>query len=1583
MIKHLRKQLHVEKGGGFPWSSPKKMLRLKSQASRNLAKGGLTFLLLFLFGFQSAFAHAVQVGYAVLSNGFIRVYIEHWHGDQTTATLVNNGMSITSTYGSNTVTQNVNPTGAFNNTAWNNLPGAGAAITILAQGPSANQYSDWAYYDFAPAACNVPVNITLNGGLTVVLEEENTSLWPRTISRTFNDTSGPTITPANTTASVSCNTPGTNVNFSATAIDNCSPNVGVTFSTAPGSYFPVGTTNVIATATDGNGNTSQLTFPVTVNVVDNTPPTIMASGNIQAFTNDPGPVGTAAVNLPNSGVFVPVNGNTRVNFQDPLPAGAIVTGATVNYTVNYSYSCCISANDLTVSGTNIGSQYPAAPAGNKNLTVDYTGSLPGYVHGGTNFFQLNSYWNGVTFHGGSLTLKYQMPGGGCEAFVTVPVPTTADNCGVASVTNSFNGTGNASGKYPKGTTTITWTVTDISGKVAITSQTVIVTDNTKPTITAPAAVNVFAYTGSCAATGVALGTAIIADNCSGAGTTNNAPSSFPVGTTTVTWTATDAAGNTATATQLVTVSDNQLPTIFAPANIVVSTDQNLKTASNVALGSPVTADNCTVANVANNAPAAFPLGNTTVTWTVTDAAGNSATATQTVTVNDTQAPNAMAKNIVVNLDAAGMASVTPADVDNGSTDNVGVTSLSFANPNLIQNGDFNNGTNFWYSTWIDGNGGYRNPGGNPGAYFIVNDNGKFNADPTMSQNVSGLVPGQQYEISGDYRNFDGGPAGVLSFGVLVNDQLVLGKPLTNGVWMPFSVVFTATQTTHKITFAGERLGTDTNYGIDNLSVKKAGVGNGTSLSFNCSNKGVNPVTLVATDAAGNLATAPATVTVVDAIFPTISAPAAVSVLADNGSCAATNVALGTPVAADNCSYNVTNDAPASFPVSNTTVTWTVTDASGNATTATQLVTVTDNQNPTITAPANVVASNDNGNCDATVSLGTPVTADNCAVATVTNDHASSTFPVGTTTVTWTVTDIHGNIATATQTVTVNDTENPVVATQAITVQLDATGAASITTADINNGSADNCGISTYTLDKTTFDCSNVGTNTVTLTVTDIHNNVAAATAVVTVQDNVAPVALAQNLVLQLDATGNGSVTAAQVNNGSNDACGIKSVALSQTAFDCSHVGPNTVTLTVTDNNDNVSATTAVITVKDEVAPVALAKNATVQLDANGNGSISAAEVNNGSNDACGIASLTVSPTTFTCANVGPNPVTLTVTDNNGNVSVANATVTVEDNVAPVAIAKNISVTLKNGIATITAADVNNGSNDACGIANMVVSQTSFDCSNLGANPVTLTVTDNNSNVSVTNATVTVIGAIPTPAIAVSRSNSTFTGANMQKTIFLGYGAQNLTLTCSNNTSAAYASSYKWTGNSSNRLSNVNAANPVFTPTSAGTYTFTALCTNEFGCQRTAQVTVEVIDAVCGNKGDKVLICHNGNEICVSPSAIPAHLAHAGDYLGSCNATTRTTGAGIAKAETEAELNVFPNPFSNATNLEFTLAQAGNYQVQLIDMKGALVKVIAEGEGEINKHYSHEINGENMPTGMYIVRLISASEVKHLKIMLKR
>src|SRR5690606_195152 len=125
-------------------------------------------------------------------------------------------------------------------------------------------------------------------------------------------------------------------------------------------------------------------------------------------------------------------------------------------------------------------------------------------------------------------------------------------------------------------------------------------------------------------------------------------------------------------------------------------------------------------------------------------------------------------------------------------------------------------------------------------------------------------------------------------------------------------------------------------------------------------------------------------------------------------------------------FNGTASANDTYPVGTTTITWEVTDISGNTNFCTQDVTVIDNKLPTITCAADVSQNNELGNCDAAVAVPVPVcTAVNCGVASILNDFngtasANDTYPVGVTVVVWTVTDVNGNVNTCNQNVTVID-----------------------------------------------------------------------------------------------------------------------------------------------------------------------------------------------------------------------------------------------------------------------------------------------------------------------------------------------------------------------------------------------------------------------------------------------------------------------------------------------------------------------------------------------------------------------------------
>lgn len=250
-------------------------------------------------------------------------------------------------------------------------------------------------------------------------------------------------------------------------------------------------------------------------------------------------------------------------------------------------------------------------------------------------------------------------------------------------------------------------------------------------------------------------------------------------------------------------------------------------------------------------------------------------------------------------------------------------------------------------------------------------------------------------------------------------------------------------------------------------------------------------------------------------------------------------------------------------------------------------------------------------------------------------------------------------------VTVKDEEEPVANCKDIIIYLDENGTAALDPEDLDNDSTDNCTISSYTLSKTTFDCSTLGLNEVTLTVKDSAGNESYCTATVLVEDNTSPEAQCMNVTIALDANGNAILEASQIDDGSNDTCGIASLEVSKASFNCNDVGDNLVTLTVTDNNGNTATCDTTVTVEDNLLPTVLTTSATLQLDANGAASITAAQIDNGSYDNCGVKSVTLDKTTFGCSDVGENEVTLTVIDENDNEATATATVTVEDKIAPV------------------------------------------------------------------------------------------------------------------------------------------------------------------------------------------------------------------------------------------------------------------------------------------------------------------------------
>jgi hypothetical protein len=190
--------------------------------------------------------------------------------------------------------------------------------------------------------------------------------------------------------------------------------------------------------------------------------------------------------------------------------------------------------------------------------------------------------------------------------------------------------------FPVGSTTVTATATDAANNTDICTFTVTVTDNESPDITCPANITQTADAGVCGA--IVTFAASATDNCSAVVTYSQNPGTlFPVGSTTVTATATDAANNTDICTFTVTVTDNESPDITCPANISQTADAGVCGAI-VTFAASAT-DNCSaVVTYSQNPGTLFPVGSTTVTATATDAANNTDICTFTVTITDNENP---------------------------------------------------------------------------------------------------------------------------------------------------------------------------------------------------------------------------------------------------------------------------------------------------------------------------------------------------------------------------------------------------------------------------------------------------------------------------------------------------------------------------------------------------------------------------------------------------------------------------------------------------------------------------------------------------------------------------------------------------------------------------------------------------------------------------------------------------------------------------------------------------------------------------------------------------------------------------------
>jgi hypothetical protein len=443
-----------------------------------------------------------------------------------------------------------------------------------------------------------------------------------------------------------------NVTYMAMAMDNC-PGVSVSCTPPSGSTFPMGTNTVTCTATDVAGNTVTCRFNVIVGT--NEPPTIQCPPDIVAGTDagqcsksnvmfvvtatHSGPGTVVACNFLSGSTF-PNGTNTvtctvmdaagltnQCSFQIiindtempvlicPLDIVAIADLGQCSKT-NVIYAITATDNCPGVTATCIPPSGSTFPVGTNTVlctAIDAAGNATQ-----CSFLLIINETEPPMISCPPDVVASIDPGQSSRSNVTYSV-TATDNCPGVSVT-CVPPSGST---FPKGTNIVTCTATDSAGNTTTCNFSVIIQDSEAAVIQCPADILTSTDPGQCSKSNLTY-VVMATDNDPGVSVTCDSPSgsTFPKGTNKVTCTATDATGLTTQCSFLIVVQDTEPPTIDCPTDILVNTDPNQCSKSNV-IYLVVGSDNCpgVIVSCSPSNGSAFVVGTNSVACTATDGSG--------------------------------------------------------------------------------------------------------------------------------------------------------------------------------------------------------------------------------------------------------------------------------------------------------------------------------------------------------------------------------------------------------------------------------------------------------------------------------------------------------------------------------------------------------------------------------------------------------------------------------------------------------------------------------------------------------------------------------------------------------------------------------------------------------------------------------------------------------------------------------------------------------------------------------------------------------------------------------------------------
>ncbi len=814
------------------------------------------------------------------------------------------------------------------------------------------------------------------------------------------------------------------------------------------------------------------------------------------------------------------------------------------------------------------------------------------------------------------------------------------------------------------------------------------------------------------------------------------------GVSTVTYKVTDAAGNTATASFTVTVTDNQNPVITCPPSPVTrNMDTGVCNYTYLAGDPRATAtDNCPTVNVSyTNLLPTFPLGTHVVTATATDNATNTSSCTFAVTVSDNQFPtiSTLSNLTLYTGDNIG----TPlnfCDADTSWTHPTTGDNCSIATQTFTLSGATSQIATAFISNTGSGNV-FFNLGVTTVTYTVTDVNSKVSTSTftvTVIDNAPPIVSGES--------NY----ADTVSVNSSTCDKVIswtrpsIGSPLDCGT------------VTMSETFVS---GPDPTVLNGLVAFNPATGGGVATTNFPSGTTVIRYSWIDNSPNSGNFSVL-YTFTVEEDIAPTALCKNVSLQLDTNGQAILTTIAADFS-STDNCPLGVTyvlqSNNGAVIPMSSSLLfdcgdlvmqpgsgwpySLIVSDANNNKDTAACFVTILDLLAPVLSCPTNQIVYTANNNCTATIGANGNLALD-----------ANNILIPG---------EYDGNCAVVSITATANN-------------NADLSAAAGVQASVNFTGTNPSSSLNSAVFAK--------GTTNVVYTCSDQSNNNATCAFTVTVLDTIRPVATGCPpggfISLPINTLSCNHIPSSALWNVSWSDPGSCSLPLNITTVggapnNSYPQGETQITITANDQSGNVGTCAFIIDVFDAVPPVALCKNIPVNLSA-APITVTASQINNGSTDNCTLLNATnlalqgyptgVPVTNSSCSNI---PVTLVVTDRDGNTATCTANVVITDNVAPVCTTKNVVKVLSNtnpGSVSVDAIDFNNGSSDNCTSSNALVFEISsatgtpagfnasltFDCTPLGANTVTFRTKDAQGNVS-SNCTATLTIQDATPPVVVS------------------------------------------------------------------------------------------------------------------------------------------------------------------------------------------------------------------------------------------